>query len=87
MSQSVEEAFMPNEGKPGITAAEITPEWIAQVSGVIVEEGFQVRHGFKRTIEIQSQRGGGWLALNLPDNQTHFATTADRDEILSKLTA
>jgi len=68
-------------------AADIRPEWIAQVRVVIEREGYALRGGFPAiTIEIQNiNQPATWYALNLPNNSTLFATEQDRDLVLAQL--
>lgn len=86
MSQTVEQAFTPKSGVPAMTAAGFTPEWIAAVRSAIVTDQHEVRPGPRNTIEVLSLRGGGWQPLNLPNNQTHFETPEERNQILACLT-
>ena len=69
------------------SAADIRPEWIAQVREVIRREGYAVRGSVSAlVIEIQSiNQPETWYALNLPTNSTLFATAQDRDQVLEQL--
>lgn len=86
MSQTIEQAFTPKSGIPAMTAADIAPEWLATVRYAIITDHHEARPGPRNTIEILSLRGGGWQPLNLPNNQTHFATLEDRNQILVSIT-
>lgn len=69
------------------TAAELSPEWIARVRGIIARDGHAVRACMDRpTIEIQNpNRPEYWQPLNLQTNTHLFATAADRDAVLAQL--
>lgn len=72
---------------PPSTAADLKPEWIAQVRGIIQRDGHAVRAGFPAiTIEVQNiNQPEVWQPLNLQTNTCHFATEKDRDEVLDLL--
>lgn len=65
------------------TPEDFTPEWIAQVRGVIQRDGLKVRAGFPACIEIKGPNG--WQALLLPTGGIEFTGKKDRDAILAKL--
>jgi hypothetical protein len=74
-------------GRLPMAATEIPPEWIELRREIIAREGCAVRPGHDATIEVQSINTGAFLALMLPGGGTRFVTRADRDAILTALTA
>lgn len=85
---------------PPATAADIRPEWIAQVREALQRDGQAARAGELHapapagelldgrvafTIEVQSINTGLWQPLNLPSNTIYFATASDRDAVLEQL--
>jgi hypothetical protein len=70
--------------RPGYAAvADFTPEWIAQVRGVIVRDGLKVRAGFPACIEIRGPEA--WQPLLLITNGIEFTGKKDRDAVLEML--
>lgn len=65
------------------TPADFTPEWIAQVRGVIIRDNLKVRAGFPACIEIKGPTG--YQPLLLPTNGIEFTGRRDRDAILALL--
>lgn len=70
--------------KSPVFAADIKPEWVAQVRETIVRDGHKIRRGPDSSIEV-SGTGGGWYLLNLPGETSYFVNKSDRDEIFEKL--
>jgi len=66
------------------TESDFTPEWIANVRGVIQRDGHKLRAGFPACIDVLGPNG--WQPLNLPTNGIEFTGKRDRDVILRKLT-
>lgn len=67
-------------------AADIPPEWIEMVRGLLYDEGRAYRAGAARhTIEVQSIHDGLFRPLLLPAGGTVFASAEDRDQILHQL--
>lgn len=65
------------------TLSDFTPEWIAQVRGVIQRDDLKVRAGFPACIEIKGPNG--WQPLMLPTNGIEFTGRKDRDAVLEML--
>lgn len=86
------------KGDP-VTAAQCTPDWVAERRAIIHPKGQALRAGANDTIEIKSitpteqlaahdpLRTNAWCTLALPKDATRFATTADRDAVLQLLTS
>jgi hypothetical protein len=72
---------------PPAHAADISPDWIAQVRATIERDGHAVRAGFPEiTIEVQNiNHPEIWQPLNLQTNTRLFATEQDRDLVLAQL--
>lgn len=68
-------------------AADLTPEWIAQVREIIRRDGHAIRAGqHAHTIEVQHpNRPEVWQPLNLQTNTSLFATAEDRDAVINQL--
>ncbi len=62
---------------------DFTPEWIAQVRGIIQRDGHKLRAGFPACIDVLGPNG--WQPLNLPTNGIEFEDKRARDEILRRL--
>lgn len=65
------------------TPEDFTPEWIAQVRGVLIRDGLKVRGGFPACIEIRGPEA--WQPLLLPTGGIEFTGKKDRDAILDML--
>jgi hypothetical protein len=84
---------------PPVAAAAIDPEWVEVRRDILRRFGFPVRAAAGARIEIRSLtppehlsahdrlKMNPWCFLHLPDGAPSFATDADRDEILQRLTA
>ena len=70
---------------PPITAADVSPAWIATRREVIVRDGHALRAGAGCAIEIKSLTTNEWHWLTLPGGAIAFTTDADRDAALAKL--
>jgi hypothetical protein len=71
---------------PGVTAAEITPEWIDTVQEIIERTGArQPRARGDLQIEIKSLRDNEWRPLMLETSRMGFATKEDRDAVLARI--
>ncbi len=71
---------------PGVTAAEITPQWIDAVQEIVERTGMrQARARNDLQIELKSLRDNTWCPLMLETSRMFFATTAERDTVLSKI--
>jgi hypothetical protein len=77
---------LPHVPIAGVTAAEITPEWIDVVQEIIERRGMeQPRASGKLQIEVKSLNDNSWRPLMLETSRMFFATTEDRDAVLAKL--
>lgn len=72
--------------QPTITSAEVPDEWIADVRSILSREGNAVRGPAEPRIEIKSLRTNDWCKLMLPGSGFEFATVAERDAVLRRLT-
>jgi hypothetical protein len=70
---------------PPITAAEVPPEWIADVRAIALRDGHAVRAGAEATIEVQSINTGLFGRLMLPGSGHHFTSEAERDGVLREI--
>lgn len=79
---------MSPDSKRPVTAAEIKPEWIAMVRGIVQRDGQAVRPsapGRPVMIEVQGINTGQWQPLGLPAGGCLFTTAAERDIVLQGL--
>lgn len=71
--------------KTPATAADITPEWIANVRATIVRDDHKVFKGPDASLEILDGTNGKKYLLNLPGETCYFVTKADCDLIFDQL--
>ncbi|MDF3059398.1 MAG: hypothetical protein K0R17_3613 [Rariglobus sp.] len=67
-------------------AALSLPEWTEYMRELIQREGRAVRAATgNNTIEAKSLTENDWFSLPLPNGEPHFATTAERDQALTRI--
>lgn len=84
-----------------VRAEDIQFAWLENVRGILLRDGQAIRAGNYTSrppagelvggqpiyvIEVQAINTGTWHPLNLPANTMLFASKADRDLVLAKLT-
>lgn len=73
-----------NPPKRVAVESDFTPEWIAQVRGIIQRDGHKLRAGFPACIDVLGPNG--WQPLNLITNGIEFEGRKARDAVLRRLT-
>lgn len=70
----------------GVTAAEVSPQWIDMIQEMIERTGMrQARALGDLQIELKSLSDNRWRPLMIETSRMAFATKADRDEVLRKI--
>jgi hypothetical protein len=72
---------------PGVTADQITDQWIAIVQDIVDRRGLEQprAHGELQIAVKSLNEGNAWGPLMLETSQMHFASKADRDTVLAKI--
>lgn len=77
----------PTKQKPPITAAEVSPEWIAACRGAIGSRADCIRaNTHAPAIDVRSSPRG-WLPLMLPNSGVLFTSFEERNAVLERLRA